>query len=151
VAAKKRVADGAKKESGTFTTEERAAVRDTVRERKIVWGKNRVDDERAVLAKISEMPEPDRTIARRLHELILTAAPALSPRLWYGMPAYTKGEDVLCFFQPAHKFGARYGTLGFNDSAELDEGAIWPTSYAVKELNATVEAKAVALVTRAVG
>ena len=137
------------KTSEGFTAEERAAVRDTVLERKIVWGKNTADDERVVLAKISQMPEPDRFIAKRLHEIIEASAPTLGPRLWYGMPAYTKEGDVLCFFQPAHKFGARYGTLGFNDRAKLDEGAIWPTAFAVKELNPTVEAKVVALVTKA--
>jgi len=149
--AKKPSSDGSKKSAGGFTAEERAAAKEALQERKIVWGKNRADDERAVIAKVSQMPEPDRSISQRLHEIIQAAAPALSPRLWYGMPAYTKEGDVLCFFQPAHKFGARYGTLGFNDKARLDEGSIWPTSFAVKELNAASEAKVVALVKRAVG
>jgi len=151
MAAKKSTADREKTSARGFTAEERAAARDTLQERKIAWGKNRADDDRATLAKISQMPEPDRAIARRLHEIITTSAPNLSPRLWYGMPAYTKEGDVLCFFQPAHKFKARYGTLGFNDKATLDEGSMWPTAYALKELNAPVEAKVVALVKKAVG
>lgn len=149
--AKKHTTDGEKTPARGFTAEERAAAKETLQERKIVWGKNRADDERATLAKISQMPEPDRSIAKRLHELITTTAPNLSPRLWYGMPAYTKEGEVLCFFQPAHKFKARYGTLGFNNEAKLDEGSMWPTVYAVKELNAPVEASVVALVKKAVG
>jgi uncharacterized protein YdhG (YjbR/CyaY superfamily) len=150
MAAKKHKTDRGKKSVSGFTAEERAAARDAVLERKIVWGRNRADDERLVLAKISEMPEPDRFIAKRLHEIVEASAPVLSPRLWYGMPAYAKEGEVLCFFQPAHKFKARYGTLGFNDVAMLDEGAMWPTAFAVKELNATVEARVVALVKKAV-
>jgi uncharacterized protein YdhG (YjbR/CyaY superfamily) len=151
MAAKKPNTDGEKKSARGFTAEERAAAKDMLQERKIVWGKNKADDERVTLAKISQMPEPDRFMAKRLHEIITTSAPNLSPRLWYGMPAYTKEGEVLCFFQPAHKFKARYGTLGFNDEAMLDEGSIWPTAYAVKELNALVEARVVALVKKAVG
>jgi uncharacterized protein YdhG (YjbR/CyaY superfamily) len=151
MAAKKQAADVSKKSRGGFTAEERAAARDTLQERKIVWGKNRADDERLTLAKISQMPEPDRFIAKRLHEIITTSAPGLSPRLWYGMPAYSKEGDVLCYFQPAHKFKARYGTLGFNNEAKLDEGSMWPTAFAVTELNSTVEARVVALVKKAVG
>jgi uncharacterized protein YdhG (YjbR/CyaY superfamily) len=146
--AKSSTASGKKSASG-FTDEERAAVKDMVLERKIVWGKNKVDDERVVLAKISQMPEPDRFIAKRLHEIIKTSAPVLSPRLWYGMPAYTKEGDVLCFFQPAHKFKARYATLGFSDEANLDEGALWPVVFALKELTAAEEAKIKGLVKRA--
>jgi len=149
--AKKSAPDGAKGRERGFTAEERAAAKEALQERKIVWGKNRADDERAVVAKVSQMPEPDRSISKRLHEIIQATAPSLSPRLWYGMPAYTKEGEVLCFFQPAHKFGARYGTLGFNDKAMLDEGSIWPTAFAVKELNATTEARVVALVRKAVG
>jgi uncharacterized protein YdhG (YjbR/CyaY superfamily) len=145
------MSDGAKKSTSGFTAEERAAAKDTLQERKIVWGKNRAEDERVVLAKISHMPEPDKSIAKRLHEIIRTTAPDLSPRLWYGMPAFTKEGDVLCFFQPAHKFKARYGTLGFNNGAMLDDGAMWATSFAVKELDPTVEARVVALVKKAVG
>jgi uncharacterized protein YdhG (YjbR/CyaY superfamily) len=151
MAAKKSSTVGAKKSTGAFTAEERAAVKDALLERKIVWGKNRTEDERVVLAKIAQMPEPDRSIAKRLHEIISGTAPGLSPRLWYGMPAYTKEGDVLCFFQPAHKFKARYGTLGFNDRAMLDDGAMWPTNFAVRELNATVESMVTALVKKAVG
>ncbi len=134
-----------------FSEDERSAVKEAMQERKIVWGKDRVQDERAVLAKIATFPEPDRSMATRLHAIILAAAPQLSPRLWYGMPAYSKGEDVLCFFQPASKFKARYGTLGFSDTANLDEGALWPTSFALRELEATDEAKITSLVKRAVG
>lgn len=125
-------------------------MKEATQERKIVWGKNRADDERAVLAKIATFPEPDRSMGQRLHSIITTSAPELSPRLWYGMPAYTKDGDVLCFFQPASKFKARYGTLGFNDAAKLDDGAVWPTSFAVKELTPSDEARISALVKKAV-
>ncbi|HEV2519324.1 MAG TPA: DUF1801 domain-containing protein [Thermoplasmata archaeon] len=140
----------AKKASKGFTDEERAAMKDYSQERKIVWGKNRADDERAVLAKIESFPEPDRSIGHRLHKIIGASAPGLSPRLWYGMPAYSKEGDVLCFFQPASKFKARYGTLGFNDKARLDEGTVWPTSFAVRELTPSDEARISALVKKAV-
>ena len=103
-----------------------------------------------MLAKIAEMPGPDRTMGKRLHEIIKASAPALSPKTWYGMPAYAKDGKVLCFFQSAKKFNSRYATLGFNDKANLDEGAMWPTSFALKELSATEEAKISALVKRAV-
>ncbi len=139
-----------KKGTPSLTEEERAAVKEATQERKIVWGKNRADDERAVLAKIATFPEPDRSMGQRLHSIITTSAPELSPRLWYGMPAYTKDGDVLCFFQPASKFKARYGTLGFNDAAKLDDGAVWPTSFAVKELTPSDEARISALVKKAV-
>lgn len=141
----------AKSGSKGFSDDERSAVKEAMQERKIVWGKDRARDERAVLAKIATFPEPDRSMATRLHAIILAAAPELSPRLWYGMPAYSKAEDVLCFFQPASKFKARYGTLGFNDTANLDEGAFWPTSFALRELKATDEPKISSLVKRAVG
>ncbi len=140
-----------KKGTPSFTEEERAAVKEATQERKIVWGKNRADDERAVLAKIATFPEPDRSMGTRLHSIITTSAPNLSPRLWYGMPAYTKDGDVLCFFQPASKFKARYGTLGFNDAAKLDDGAVWPTSFAVKELTPSDETRISTLVKKAVG
>jgi uncharacterized protein YdhG (YjbR/CyaY superfamily) len=140
-----------KKSVHKFTEEERAAMRDRTVEQKIEWGENRANDERVVLAKISQMPEPDRSFGNRLHQIFKINAPALSPRLWYGMPAYTKDGNVLCFFQPAHKFKARYGTLGFSDKAKLDEGAMWPTVYALKELNETEEARVVALVKKALG
>ena len=141
----------AKKGAKGFTEEERAAVRDVAQERKVVWGKNPEEDERAVLNKIATFPEPDRSMGQRLHSIIRATAPELSPRLWYGMPAYCKEGDVLCFFQPASKFKARYGILGFNDSAGLDEGTFWPTSFAVTELNPPVEARIAALLKKAVG
>ena len=108
------------------------------------------DGESAVLAKIAAMPEPDRIIAQRLHEIIRASAPVLSPRLWYGMPAYARDGNVVCFFQPARKFKSRYATLGFNDRAHLDEGVFWPVAYALKELTAAEEAKIGALVKKAV-
>jgi uncharacterized protein YdhG (YjbR/CyaY superfamily) len=103
-----------------------------------------------VLAKIAEMPEPERAMAKRLHEIITASAPVLSPRLWYGMPAYTKDGKIVCFFQSAQKFNTRYATLGFNDTANLDEGNLWPTAFALKELTAAEEARIGALVKQAV-
>jgi uncharacterized protein YdhG (YjbR/CyaY superfamily) len=103
-----------------------------------------------VLAKIAEMPEPERAMAKRLHEIIKASAPALSPKTWYGMPAYAKDGKIVCFFQSAQKFNSRYATFGFNDTANLDEGAMWPTSFALKELTATEEARIAALVKKAV-
>jgi len=139
----------AKKSEG-FTAEERAAMRERAREQKAEAQK--ADGERAVLAKIAEMPEPDRAMAERLHEIVKASAPALSPKTWYGMPAYAnKDGKVVCFFQSAEKFGARYATFGFSDKANLDEGAMWPTSFALKELTAAEEAKIGALVKRAAG
>ncbi len=140
----------AKKGSKGFSEDERSAMKEMIQERKIVWGKSRADDERAVLAKIAEFPEPDRSMGRRLHAIITSSAPELSPRLWYGMPAYSKEGDVLCFFQPASKFKARYGTLGFNDSAKLDDGTVWPTSFALVQLTTADEAKISSLVKKAV-
>ena len=137
----------AKKSEG-FTAEERAAMRERAREQKAEA--QRADGERAVLAKIAEMPEPDRAMAERLHEIVKASAPELSPKTWYGMPAYAKDGKVLCFFQSAQKFNARYATFGFNDKANLDEGAMWATSFALKELTDTEEAKISALVKRAV-
>src|SRR5918993_5944183 len=144
---------GAKK-SGGFTAEERAAMKERAKELKAEEraNKNRAAGESEVLAKIAEMSEPDRAMAERLHEIVKASAPALSPKTWYGMPAYAnKDGKVLCFFQSAEKFDARYATLGFSDKANLDEGAMWPTSYALKELTATEEAKIGALVKRAAG
>jgi uncharacterized protein YdhG (YjbR/CyaY superfamily) len=112
--------------------------------------KNGADGEREVLAKIAEMAEPDRSMAERLHAIIKAAAPALSPRLWYGMPAYAREGNVVCFFQDAAKFKARYATLGFSDKAKLDDGAMWPSSYALTELTAADEARIAALVKKAV-
>jgi uncharacterized protein YdhG (YjbR/CyaY superfamily) len=137
----------AKKSEG-FTAEEREAMRERAREQKAEA--HRADGERAVLAKIAEMPQPDRAMAERLHEIVKASAPELSPKTWYGMPAYAKDGKVLCFFQSAQKFNARYATFGFNDKANLDEGAMWATSFALKELTATEEAKISALVKRAV-
>ena len=137
----------AKKSEG-FTAEERAAMRERAQELKAEA--QRADGESDVLAKIAEMQGPDRTMAERLHEIIKASAPALSPKTWYGMPAYAKDGKVVCFFQSAQKFNSRYATLGFSDKANLDEGAMWPTSFALKELSATEEAKISALVKRAV-
>jgi uncharacterized protein YdhG (YjbR/CyaY superfamily) len=137
----------AKKSEG-FTAEERAAMRERARELKAQA--QRADGERAVLAKIAEMPQPDRAMAERLHEIVKASAPALSPKTWYGMPAYAKDGKVVCFFQSAQKFNSRYATLGFSDQANLDEGAMWATSFALKELSATEEAKISALVKSAV-
>jgi uncharacterized protein YdhG (YjbR/CyaY superfamily) len=131
-----------------FTAEERAAMRERAREQKAEA--QRADGERAMLAKIAEMHGPDRAMAERLHEIVKASAPALSPKTWYGMPAYAKDGKVVCYFQSAKKFNSRYATLGFSDEANLDEGAMWPTSFALKELSATEEAKISALVKRAV-
>ena len=139
-----------------FTAEERAAMQERARELKAEARrgprakKNGADGEREVLAKIAEMAEPDRSMAERLHAIIKAAAPALSPRLWYGMPAYAREGNVVCFFQDAAKFKARYATLGFSDKAKLDDGAMWPSSYALTELTAADEARIAALVKKAV-
>jgi len=111
---------------------------------------DKADGESALLAKIAGMPEPDRAMGKRLHAIIKASAPALSPRLWYGMPAYAKDDKVVCFFQSAQKFKTRYATLGFSDAAKLDEGALWPTAFALKALTAVEEAKVGALVKKAV-
>ncbi|GBD08773.1 hypothetical protein HRbin22_01014 [Candidatus Thermoflexus japonica] len=134
-----------------FTEEERAAMRELARERKAASRRgSRADEERAVLEKIAGMPEPDRAMAMRLHAIIRASAPALAPRLWYGMPAYAWNGKVICFFQPAHKFHTRYARLGFTDAAHLDEGAMWPVAFALKELTAVEEEKIAALVRKAV-
>jgi uncharacterized protein YdhG (YjbR/CyaY superfamily) len=140
----------AKKPEG-FTDEERAAMKERAKELKAEarQNKKRAEGESDLLAKIAEMAGPDRAMAQRLHEIVKTSAPALSPKTWYGMPAYAKDGKVVCFFQSAEKFDARYATLGFSDKANLDEGAMWPTSFALKELTATEEAKIGALVKRA--
>ncbi len=137
----------AKKSKG-FTAEERAAMKERAKEQKAEAQK--ADGERSVLAKIAEMQESDRAMAERLHAIIRASAPDLSPKTWYGMPAYAKEGKVVCFFQSAKKFDSRYATLGFSDEANLDEGAMWPTSFALKELSATEEAKIGALVKKAV-
>ena len=143
---------GAKKSEG-FTAEERAAMRERAKELKAEEraNKNRAAGESDLLAKIAEMPEPDRAMAERLHAIIKASAPALSPKTWYGMPAYAKDGKVVCFFQSAQKFNSRYATLGFNDAANLDEGVMWPVSFALKELGAAEEAKIGALVKKAAG
>lgn len=135
-----------------FSTEERAAMKERARELRAEAraNKNKADGESDVLAKIAEMAEADRAIAERLHAIIKAAAPTLSPKTWYGMPAYARDGKIVCFFQAAQKFNARYATLGFNDAANLDEGAMWPTTFALKELTAAEEAKIAALVKRAV-
>ena len=143
---------GAKKPEG-FTAEERAAMRERAKELKAEAraNKKKAEGESDLLAKIAEMREPDRAMAERLHEIVKANAPALSPKTWYGMPAYADKEGkVVCYFQSAQKFGSRYATLGFNDAANLDEGAMWPTSFALKELSAAEEAEIGALVKRAV-
>jgi uncharacterized protein YdhG (YjbR/CyaY superfamily) len=135
-----------------FTDEERAAMKERARELKAASRRGRgakADEESAVLAKIAEMPESDRVIAERLHALVKASAPALSPKLWYGMPAYARDGKVVCFFQAAQKFNTRYSTFGFNDAANLDEGAMWPTAFAVTELTADDEARISALVKKA--
>ena len=134
------------KASKGFTDEERGAMRERVQELKA----DKADGESAVLPKIGEMPTSDRALGERLHAIITASAPALSPKLWYGMPAYAKDGKVVCFFQSAQKFKSRYATLGFNDKANLDEGAMWPIAFAVTELTPEVEARIDALVKKAV-
>ena len=140
------------KKSKGFTGEEKAAMRNRAQELKAEAraNKNRAEGESDVLAKIAEMPEPERAMAKRLHAIITASAPILAPRLWYGMPAYTKDGKVVCFFQSAQKFDTRYATFGFNDTAHLDEGAMWPTAFALKELTAAEETRIGALVKKAV-
>src|SRR5918996_894097 len=139
----KRTTASGKKSKG-FTKEERAAMKERAQELKAEAS------ESDVLAKIAEMPAPDRAIGKRLHAIIKAGAPSLSPKLWYGMPAYTKDGKVVCFFQSADKFKSRYATFGFTDEANLDNGIMWPTSFALKELTATEEKKIAALVKKAV-
>ncbi len=133
-----------------FTNEERAAMKERAHELKAASKK--VNGESAVLAKIAEMPQPERAMAQRLHEIITASVPTLSPKTWYGMPAYAnQAGKVVCFFQSAHKFNTRYATFGFTDAAHLDEGAMWPVAFALKELTAVEEARIVALVKKAMG
>src|SRR5918911_2894326 len=142
------------KTSKGFTDEERAAMQERAQELKAAARRGpragKADGESDVRAKIAEMPEPDRAMAERLHAIITASAPALAPRTWYGMPAYAKDGHVVCFFQSAHKFKTRYATLGFSDKAHLDDGAMWPTAFALKELTAAEEARIGALVKKAV-
>ncbi len=151
--AKKKTAAAAGKSKG-FTDQERAAMRERIQELKSETGSGRrtgkADGESAVLEKIAELPEPDRTMGERLHAIIKANAPSLSPRTWYGMPAYAKDGNVVCFFQSAQKFKTRYATLGFSDKANLDGGNMWPTAFALKHLTAAEEAAIVALVRKAV-
>jgi uncharacterized protein YdhG (YjbR/CyaY superfamily) len=143
----KRTTPGNKKSQG-FTAEERAAMKERARELK--EEARGAEAEKAVLEKIAEMPKSDRTMAKRIHAIVKDTAPDLAPRTWYGMPAYAKDGKVLCYFQDAAKFKSRYATFGFNDIANLDEGGMWPTSFALKELTAAEEKKIAALVRKAV-
>jgi len=137
-----------KQKSNAFTDEERAAMKERAKELKA----NKADGEGTVLAKLAEMSEPDRTMGERLHDIIKANAPSLSPKLWYGMPSYaTKEGKIVCFFQAAQKFNARYATLGFNDTAKLDEGTLWPVAFALKELTAEDEVRIGELVKKAAG
>ncbi|MFO7544495.1 MAG: DUF1801 domain-containing protein [Trueperaceae bacterium] len=141
------------KSSNGFTAEERAAMKERAREVKAASGRGgkKADGDSEVLAKIAEMEGPDRALAERLHAIVTASAPELAPRTWYGMPAYEKDGKVVCFFQDAKKFKARYATLGFNDKAKLDDGAMWPTSFALKELTPEVEKRIAVLLKQAVG
>ena len=134
---------------GGFSKEEIAAMKETARERKAAARGE--DQEKAVRENIAAMPQPDRAMAERIHEIVTASAPDLQPRTWYGMPAYTKGGKVVCFFKSADKFKSRYATFGFEEAANLDDGAMWPTSFALKELTAADEKKIAALVKKAVG
>jgi uncharacterized protein YdhG (YjbR/CyaY superfamily) len=140
------------KKANGFTDEEKAAMKERAQELKAAArvDKDKADGESDVLAKIAAMKEPDRAMAKRLHAIIKTSAPTLSPKTWYGMPAYAKDGKVVCFFQGAQKFNTRYATLGFSDAANLDEGCLWPTAFALKELTAAEEARIGALVKKAV-
>lgn len=145
---------GARKTSGGFTAAERAAMRERARELRADARRGprarSASDEDGVLATLAAMSAADRAVGERIHAIISASAPALSPRLWYGMPAYAKNGNVVCFFQPAQKFRTRYATLGFSDKAALDDGRMWPTTFALTELTADVEARITALVRRAV-
>jgi uncharacterized protein YdhG (YjbR/CyaY superfamily) len=147
-------ATASRKKSKGFPDEERAAMAERARELKAAARRgsraNKADGENDVLAKIAEMQEPDRAMAERIHAIIKATAPTLSPRTWYGMPAYEKDGNVLCFFQNAQKFKARYATLGFSDKANLDDGHMWPTAFAIRELSPAEEARIGALVKKAV-
>jgi uncharacterized protein YdhG (YjbR/CyaY superfamily) len=136
------------KTSAGFTPEERAAMKERAKELKTAV--NQAEAEKALLEKIAEMPDSDRVMAERIHALIKATAPELSPKLWYGMPAYAKDGEIVCFFQSAEKFKSRYATFGFNDAANIDDGNMWPTSYALTKLTKADEAKIAALVKKAV-
>jgi uncharacterized protein YdhG (YjbR/CyaY superfamily) len=143
--AERKPAKAAGKASKGFTADERAAMRERARELKSAGG------ESDVLEKIAEMPDADRVIAERIHAIVKANAPALSPRTWYGMPAYAKDDKIVCHFQPAQKFKTRYATFGFSDRANLDDGAMWPTTFALKELTPAEEARIAALLKQALG
>jgi uncharacterized protein YdhG (YjbR/CyaY superfamily) len=153
--ARKRSGGTAGKEAARFSEDERAAMKERAREVEAERRRGRrgakADGEADLLAKIAEMPEPDRALAERVHALVTAAAPSLEPKTWYGMPAYASGGKVVCFFQSAQKFKSRYATLGFSDTARLDDGAMWPTSFALAKLTAAEEKRIRALVQRAVG
>ena len=137
----------------TFTAEERAAMKERAKELKAEarMNKDRSEGERALLANVAEMPKSDRAMGERIHAIVTDNAPDLEPKTWYGMPAYAKDGKVVCFFQSAHKFKSRYATLGFSDEANLDKGAMWPTSFALQKLTAADEKRIAALVKKAVG
>ena len=142
-----------KKKADDFTDEEKAAMKERAKELKAEAraNKNKAEGETDLLAKIAELPEPERTMAERLHAIIKASAPTLTPKTWYGMPAYANNDGkIVCFFQSAHKFNTRYATLGFSDTATLDEGDLWPTAFALKELTVATEARIGALVKKAV-
>jgi len=145
-----------KKQTATFTDEERAAMQERARELKAEATRGRqskkkkADGESDVLAKIAAMPEPDRSMAQQIHDLIMSTAPTLVPKTWYGMPAYARNDKVICFFQSAAKFTSRYATLGFSDQAQLDDGNMWPTSFALKKITAAEEKQVKALIKKAI-
>ena len=151
MAATKKSTSGASSEG--FTAEERAAMKERAKETRASArrGPAAVDEESTVLEKIAELPDEDRAMAERIHAIVRASAPSLSPKLWYGMPAYARDGKVVCFFQGAYKFKTRYATLGFNDSANLDEGTMWPTAFALTDLSPGDEARIGALVKRAAG
>ncbi len=140
-------------EGAGFTAEERAAMKERAKELKAEAraNKDRAVGESALREKLAEMPEPDRSMGERLHAIVTASTPVLAPKTWYGMPAYARDGKIVCFFQPAQKFGSRYATFGFTDEAHLDDGAMWPTSFALKELTAEAEARIAELVERAAG
>ncbi|MCI4368331.1 MAG: DUF1801 domain-containing protein [Thermoplasmata archaeon] len=142
---------GKQKSGSGFTDAERDAMKERAREMRARPRVGKADGERDVLSKIAEMQPPDRAMAERLHAIIKANAPTLSPKTWYGMPAYAKDDQVVCFFQPAGKFKTRYATLGFSDESNLDEGHMWPTTFALTELSSTEEARIATLLKRAVG
>ena len=147
---KKRAAKPAKKSTG-FSAAEREAMRDYIREKKAEARGGKVDGEKEVLAKIAKLPPADRALAKKVHEIVKTNAPELEPKTWYGMPAYARDGKVVCYFQDAHKFKARYATLGFSDKANFDDGHMWPVVFALKRVGPAEEAKIVALLKRALG